>query len=299
MTQHETFTPADMASVQRMSAQEAIEYHYDNDTAFFALWLDPTLSYSSGRWTTPLVGKPAAADLAAAQTAKIAFHLDAAAVRPGTALIDVGCGWGAVLKAAMDRGAASALGLTLSQDQCGHILHQSWPAVDVLLQDVFAFDTDRRFDAAISIGAFEHFARPHMDRDEKVATYRAFFERMHAIMTPGARLSLQTIVWDAMTFEDSKRWIPQTVFPQSDIPFIAEVVESSAGTFRLVYIENDPKDYALTLEAWIANLKAARETVLARWDAAKYDFFEHYLRNSRLAFLRRKNSLARFVLERR
>jgi cyclopropane-fatty-acyl-phospholipid synthase len=171
--------------------------------------------------------------------------------------------------------------------------------VEARLEDVFAYTPDRTFDGAISIGAFEHFARPEMDRSEKVAVYRDFFGRMHAALAPGARLSLQTIVWDDLTFDEAKRWIPETVFPQSDIPFIEEVVAGSHETFRLVYLENGPQDYALTLSAWIANLKAARGEVAARWGEEKYVFFERYLRNSRLAFTRRKNSLARFVLERR
>lgn len=299
MTNQESFTRTDLATAQAMNAAQAIEYHYDNDTAFFALWLDPTLSYSAGRWRTPLAGDAPASTLAEAQSAKIAFHLTAAGVREGSAVLDIGCGWGAVLQAAAKRGAASALGLTLSRDQEDHVRAAAAPGVSVERVDVFEFSTDRRFDAAISIGAFEHFARPDMDRTAKIAAYRAFFDRIHAVLTPASRLSLQTIVWDAIDFDAAKKWIPQTVFPQSDLPFISEIVEGSAPTFRLVYVENDPRDYVMTLDAWLAGLEAVRGTVQERWGEAKYEFFKHYLRNSRLAFLRKKTSLARFVLERR
>jgi cyclopropane-fatty-acyl-phospholipid synthase len=299
MNEQRRFAPADVEEARAMNAAEAIQYHYDNETAFFALWLDPTLSYSSGRWSDPLGRAPAARDLAEAQRAKIAFHLDAARLPDGGALIDVGCGWGAVLVEAAARGAGEAVGLTLSRDQYDHIRAGRAPGVTVVMEDAFAFTPSRRFDGAVSIGAFEHFARPEMDRAEKVATYSAFFERMHGMLADGARFSLQTIVWDAVTFAEAKRWIPQTVFPQSDIPFIEEVVAGSADTFRLVYLENDPRDYARTLAAWIANLRAHRETILARWGEEKYVFFERYLRNSRIAFTRRKNALARFILERR
>ncbi|WP_108662266.1 class I SAM-dependent methyltransferase [Acuticoccus kandeliae] len=300
MTKNQNFTPANIDDAQKMSASEAIEYHYDNDTAFFSLWLDKSLSYSSGRWHDPLSRAPIAEDLAQSQVAKLAFHLDGARVSDGHAILDIGCGWGAILKGAVtERGATSALGLTLSRDQNDHILAQGWPGVSVMLQDFFAFDTEMRFDGAISIGAFEHFARPEMDRMQKIAVYRNFFDRLHTVLKPGAAFSLQTIVWDAVNFEESKAWLPQTVFPQSDIPFISEVVEGAAPTFRLAYLENDPQDYALTLQAWIANLRAHRETIVARWGEEKFTWFEHYLRNSRLAFTRRKNSLARFIFLRR
>jgi len=299
MTTHAGFAPVDEPAARAMSTDEEIRYHYDNETDFFALWLDGTLSYSAARWRPPPGGGPAPDTLAAAQAAKIAFHLDTVALPPGGALLDIGCGWGAVLKAAVDRGAGHALGLTLSRDQADHVRARAWPGVEIRLEDVFQFAPGRAFDGAVSIGAFEHFARPEMDRPAKIAAYRDVFGRCHAALAPGARLSLQTIVWDDISFEEAKRWIPETVFPRSDIPFIEEIVAASQGAFRLVYLENGPRDYALTLPAWIANLRARREEIVARWGREKYDFFERYLRNSRLAFTRRKNSLARFVLERR
>lgn len=293
------FTPTDEARAREMSAAEAISYHYDNDTRFFSLWLDPSMSYSSGRWSDPLGGGEMP-DLAAAQEKKIRFHLDASRIGPGGSLVDVGCGWGAVVdRAVRVHGARRAVGLTLSHDQAAHVRTTAAPGVEVLLEDIFAWEPTETFDAAVSVGAFEHFARPHMSRDGKVATYSDFFERMAGMLTPGARFSLQTIVWDNLSFAEAKKWIPQTVFPQSDLPFVDEVMAGSHRAFRIIYLENDPNQYAKTLDAWIANLRAHRETVLETWGRTKYDFFEHYLRNSKLAFTRRKTSLARFVLQRR
>ncbi|WP_075221984.1 class I SAM-dependent methyltransferase [Acuticoccus yangtzensis] len=282
-----------------MSQTEAIQHHYDNDTRFFSLWLDPSLTYSSGRWFDPITGAPLADDLAAAQDAKLAFHLDAAQVTEGTRLIDIGCGWGATLRGASQRGAAHALGLTLSNDQLTHIAAQGWDNVEARLEDAYTFTTDEPYTAAISIGAFEHFAKPGQTRAEKIATYARFFEVMAAALTPNARFSLQTIVWEAVDFEHSNTSLPETVFPESSIPYIEEVVEASAPTFRLVYLENDPRHYAMTLDVWLKNLKAQKALIEAEWGTEKYQFFLDYLRYSRLAFTRRKNSLARFVLQRR
>ncbi|RAI03137.1 cyclopropane-fatty-acyl-phospholipid synthase [Acuticoccus sediminis] len=283
-----------------MTQSEAIQHHYDNDTRFFSLWLDPSLTYSSGRWFDPITGADLAADLTAAQDEKLRFHLDAAKVEAGTRLIDIGCGWGATLRgASQDRGAAYALGLTLSNDQLSHIESQGWPNVEARLQDAYTFTTDEPFTAAISIGAFEHFAKPNMTRPEKIEIYARFFETMAAALTTGARFSLQTIVWEDVDFEHSNTSLPETVFPESSIPYIEEVVEASAPTFRLVYLENDPKHYATTLQHWINNIKARQDDIIAEWGEEKYNFFYDYLRYSRLAFTRRKNSLARFVLQKR
>ncbi len=126
---------------------------------------------------------------------------------------------------------------------------------------MFAYEARVPFQAVVSIGAFEHFARPQMSRAQKIDIYRIFFERIAAMTTPGARFSLQTIVWNNVDFDKSKELIPQTVFPQSDIPFIEEIVAASHGTFRLAYLENDPDEYADTLTEWIANLRAVKDEV--------------------------------------
>ncbi|WMS43644.1 class I SAM-dependent methyltransferase [Acuticoccus sp. MNP-M23] len=300
MTRPARFKPIDTASAQQMTAEQAIQYHYDNDTTFFSLWLDETLCYSSARWRDPLGLTPPQPDLASAQKAKIDHHLDAAALPPGGRLLDVGCGWGAVLAAQVARDPnATAIGLTLSQDQHDHIAAKGTAGVSVELRDVFAYDAGVPFQAVVSIGAFEHFARPQMTRAQKIDVYRIFFERIAAMTTPGARFSLQTIVWDNVDFDTSKALLPQTVFPQSDIPFIEEIVAASHGTFRLAYLENDPDEYAATLADWIKGLRAVKSHVIETWDEEKYTFFERYLRRSRFAFKQRYNSLARMVLVRR
>ncbi|UOM32791.1 class I SAM-dependent methyltransferase [Acuticoccus sp. I52.16.1] len=290
--------PEDRASGD-MSQSEAIQHHYDNDTRFFAQWLDPSLTYSSGRWFDPISGTALAETLSQAQDEKLRFHLDAAKVGEGSRLIDIGCGWGATLKGAVDRGATRALGLTLSNDQLTHIESQGWPGVEARLEDVYAFQPAEPFTAAISIGAFEHFAKPNMTRPEKIAIYGRFFETMAGALATGARFSLQTIVWEDVDFEHSNTSLPETVFPESSIPYIEEVVEASAPTFRLVYLENDPRHYAQTLQEWLKNMKAKEADIVAEWGEEKYSFFHDYLRYSRLAFTRRKNSLARFVLQKR
>lgn len=300
MQKQREFRPVDVSDAAKMSASEAIEYHYDNDTRFFSLWLDPTLSYSAARWREPLAAEPFTDELAAAQDAKLRYHLDAVALPEGGALIDVGCGWGAVLHRAVSEYRASrAVGLTLSRDQHAYVTEKNWPGVEVILHDVYRYESGSPFDGAISIGAFEHFARPEMDRTAKVAVYREFFERMHSLLRRGARFSLQTIVWDAVTYDTARQNLLETVFPQSNLPFVEEVVAGSQDTFRLMYLENDPLQYELTLAAWIDNLRAHRDTIVSEWGPGKFEFFESYLRSSRLGFARRKISLARFVLVRR
>ncbi|MEM7693431.1 MAG: class I SAM-dependent methyltransferase [Pseudomonadota bacterium] len=300
MGQAVRFAEIDTATAKTLTAPEAIAYHYDNDTAFFSLWLDPTLSYSCARFKDPLTGTAIAKTLADAQREKIRHHLDAVGLPKGGRLIDIGSGWGAVLFEAVRRDPdATALGLTLSNDQHAHVNGANVPGVRCELRDVFAFESDTLFDGAVSIGAFEHFARPEMDRAAKLHVYGQFFARIADLLPPGGRFSLQTIVWGGVDPARAKTLLPETVFPQSDLPFIEEIVMASAQTFHLAYLENDPDEYADTLSAWIKALRAERGRIEADWSPEQYAFFERYLRRSRLSFNKRYTSLARLVLQKR
>ncbi|MEW5421681.1 class I SAM-dependent methyltransferase [Amorphus sp. 3PC139-8] len=300
MSERSAFKPVDRETAGTLSAAEAIQYHYDNETRFFSLFLDKTLSYSAARFHVPNKAEPALDNLEDAQWAKIRFHLDALQLKPGARILDVGCGWGAILAAAVtEYEGRGAVGLTLSKDQRDYIESRDLKGVEVRLADVYEAELDGPYDGIVSVGAFEHFARPAMDKAQKIEAYTKFFEICHANLMPNALVSLQTIVWDTPTFEEAKKWIPETVFPQSDIPFIDEVVTASHPLFRLEYLENRREDYILTLDQWVKNLKAKKDEIVAEWDEEKYTFFEHYLRNSKLAFARRKNALSRFVLRRR
>src|SRR6476659_789679 len=96
---------------RRGASAEAIQHHYDVGNDFYRLWLDPTMCYYCALWEEG----EADHQLEQAQRRKIAHHLDSARVRPGCRLLDVGCGWGAVIREAVEgRGARRAVGLTLS-----------------------------------------------------------------------------------------------------------------------------------------------------------------------------------------
>ncbi|MEV7027875.1 class I SAM-dependent methyltransferase, partial [Kitasatospora sp. NPDC093558] len=108
---------------QRAGATAAdIEAHYDIGNEFYALWLDPDLTYSCALWDG-IAGSPACTDLLVkAQHAKLRYHLDQAGITANTRLLDIGCGWGSLLRtAAEETGVRRAVGLTLSADQHAHV----------------------------------------------------------------------------------------------------------------------------------------------------------------------------------
>lgn len=281
---------------------EAISCHYDVGTEFYRLWLDRDLTYSAARWSDPrqvAVSSVSPVSLELAQEAKLDFHLRAVGVGPGDSLLDVGCGWGSMLRRAVEQyGVAAATGLTLSTDQYNHLRALDLPGVEVRLENYEDYRPAGKFSGIVSVGAFEHFTRPGLSAAEKVAVYRRFFERCHGWLDRGARLSLQTITWGNVPRDKTGFLMAQDVFPETDPPYVADVLEASANTFEPIYMENCRSDYVRTLQVWLERLRARQREIEAMTRAGTFDFYERYLRRSIYGFKRKQFQLCRFVYQR-
>ena len=113
MGYRESFVSGSAAMSWSGASPEAIRFHYDVGTEFFRTWLGDELVYSAGRWQEPLTGERIATTLEEAQVAKLDFHLGAVNAGVGRTLLDIGCGWGALMRRAIARyGAKEASGIT-------------------------------------------------------------------------------------------------------------------------------------------------------------------------------------------
>lgn len=271
-------------------AAAAVRHHYDVGNAFFALWLDPGLTYSCA--------SPAGPDdtLAAAQQRKIDRHLDAIDAGACRRVLDVGCGWGAALDGAVARGAGAAVGLTLAREQAAHIRATAGPGVAVRVEDWTDHDPRERYDGIVAIGAFEHFARPEDDDARRVARYRDFFARCRDWLHPGGVLSLQTIAYGTMARAEASPFIQQEIFPAADLPSMTDLAVASEGILEIRSLTNDRLDYAWTCERWAANLRSRRDEAVALVGAEVTTRYERYLRLSALGFRMGRIGLLRAVL---
>ncbi len=276
------------------ASQEAIEFHYDMPASFFAQWLGQSMTYTAARFIRDDM------TLDEAQQNKIDYHLDSARVGPGHRMLDIGCGWGTLLKAGVtQRGAASALGLTLSPLQQEYITGLGLPGVSARLQSYEHFEPEHEFDAITSVGAFEHFVKPGLEPAERRATYSDLFRRVAAWMARDGQFSLQTMTWgDAGPVERDMNRIHE-IFPESDLPEIHEVIEAAHPHLELVSMENRPQDYERTLAAWAKGLKANKEAATAIVGPQKYKFYEDSCMGGSLLYRRRRFYLCRFVFRRR
>src|SRR6201991_2318232 len=131
-----------------------VQAHYDLSDDFFRLFLDPTQTYSCAYFERDDM------TLEEAQLAKIDLSLGKLGLRPGMTLLDVGCGWGATMRRAVEKVDVNVVGLTLSKNQAAHV-QRSFDEMDsprskrVFLAGWEEFDEP--VDRIVSIGAFEHF----------------------------------------------------------------------------------------------------------------------------------------------
>ncbi|UXY13618.1 cyclopropane-fatty-acyl-phospholipid synthase family protein [Chitiniphilus purpureus] len=252
------------------ASAHAIRHHYDLSNEFYALWLDDTRTYSAALWEP-------GDTLEQAQLRKLDHHARNCAAGPGGHYLDIGCGWGSTLFRLMRTyGAGSATGLTLSDAQAQYIEAQQVPGVTVKVQGWQVFDPPHPFDGIISIGAFEHFAKPDLSDDDMVAAYRAFFARCHAWLKPDCSLSLQTIAYGRASRADINRFVLEQIFPESDLPSLEQIVRAAKGLFEVVALRNDRHHYADTFRHWTARLSGARAQAVALVGEDKVRTYQKY-----------------------
>ncbi|MBB3750421.1 cyclopropane-fatty-acyl-phospholipid synthase [Mycolicibacterium sp. BK634] len=255
-----------------------VQAHYDLSDEFFRLFLDPTQTYSCAYF------ERADMTLEQAQLAKIDLSLGKLGLQPGMTLLDIGCGWGATLKRAVQRFDVNVIGLTLSRNQqasAQRLLdhNSSTRSKRVLLQGWEQFEEP--VDRIVSIGAFEHFGR---DR------YDDFFRTAYTLLPPGGIMLLHTIIKPTdeefaanelpltMTILRFVKFIMDEIFPGGDLPKPCTIVEHAAKAgFELQRAQRLRPHYARTLEIWAAALAARKDDAIALQSEEMYDRYMRYL----------------------
>ena len=279
----------------RANSRKNIHAHYDLGNAFYGLWLDQSMNYSSawfeGDLTRSLVG---------AQHAKVRRALHMAQVKPGDRVLEIGCGWGALAEQVTAGLGASVVGVTLSAEQLDYAnarlqgLGMSTGAgtrADLRLQD-YRDIADAPFDAICSIEMVEAVGRAYWPK---------YFETVSRLLKPGGRACVQSIVIDDALFEhylSSTDFIQQYIFPGGCLPCPAEFRrQAQAAGLQIVDEFAFGADYAETLRRWRdAFLSRKAEVAALGFDARFMRIWEFYLAYCEAAFDTGDISLVQYTL---
>ncbi|MEY9964352.1 cyclopropane-fatty-acyl-phospholipid synthase [Streptacidiphilus sp. MAP12-16] len=227
-----------------------IAAHYDLSNDLFALFLDPTMTYSAALFPTDAHGAPLASPglLEAAQHRKIDRLLDLAGVRAGSRVLEIGTGWGELALRAAARG-ATVVTLTLSEEQRRLAQNRIAAAghedqVDVRLCDYRA--ATGQYDAVVSVEMVEAVGRDY---------WPAYFGTLDRVLAPGGRIALQAITMPherMLATEHTFTWIQKYIFPGGLLPSVEAVEGTLAAhtTLSLTHRQGYGAHYAETLRLW-------------------------------------------------
>jgi cyclopropane-fatty-acyl-phospholipid synthase len=248
------------------ASKDAIQHHYDVGNALYERFLGPTMAYSAGIWN-----EPASHDtLDDAQNRKLDWHIDWSGADTAARILDIGCGWGSIVRRLAQRNpAAQLVGVTLSDAQAAYIRAKVDGRAEISVMPWQDFRANRPFHSIISIEAIEHFAAPELTGEQRVEAYRNFFDFCARNLVPGGRMTLQSSIWHNIDPGEEWRYDFTAFFPESRLPHLSELFAASDRTFHVMRVENNPRDFIYTLREWIRRLRRSEAELTREFGAPK------------------------------
>ncbi len=253
----------------------AISHHYDLSNRFYELLLGPSMVYSCAVFPTP------STTLEDAQREKIDLICRKLDLKADERLLDVGAGWGALVRHAAEHYGVRALGVTLSRPQAEFATRAIADAglegrAEVRQLDYRDLDSST-FDAVASVGAMEHFGK---------ASLRSHFEAMTARLRPEGRMLNHAIARPSNAHGTrTGPFVDRYVFPDGELESLGTVVSAMHdGGLEVRHEENLREHYALTLREWSANLERSWQAAVAEVGEHRARVWRLYLALSRVGF---------------
>ena len=255
---------------------KAIKHHYDVSNAFYEWVLGPTMAYTCACYPAP------EATLEEAQVYKFDLVARKLGLREGMRLLDVGCGWGGMVRHAAREYGVKAIGVTLSEQQA------AWARAAIerdgldKLAEVRHLDyrdvPETDFDAVSSIGLTEHVGERQLP---------SYFRYLYGKLKPGGRLLNHCITRpdDTVPPHNKEGFINRYVFPDGELEGPGYLISLMHDVgFEVRHEENLREHYAKTLAAWCANLDAHWDEAVKEVGEGTARVWRLYMAGSRLGF---------------
>lgn len=258
--------------------RQAIAFHYDVSNDFYQNWLDEQMVYSCAYF------EEAGDSLDQAQRNKLDHICRKLRLKPGERLLDIGCGWGALIRWAARHYGVSAHGITLSRNQYEHCLRTIAEQglqgrVSVELKDYRDMEGDAVFDKIVSVGMFEHVG---------IRNLPIYFGTAQRLLKPGGLflnhgITQETEGWDKKSV--STAFINRYVFPDGELDRVSNAQRAmERSAFEILDVEALRPHYAMTLRHWVQRLENHREEALRHVPETTYRIWRLYMAACALSF---------------
>ena len=230
--------------------RQAISYHYDVPTEFYSLWLDERMVYSCAYFAT------SEEDLETAQQRKLDYICRKLRLRRGDRLLDLGCGWGALMMHAAAHYGVEVVGITLSFPQAEFACRRIRDAglnerCRVEVCDYRDFESNVQYDKIASVGMCEHVGE---------AVLPEYFKRAWDLLHPGGVFLNHGISYSAIYHRRGPSFTDRYVFPNGDlVPISTSLRAAELSGFEVRDVESLREHYVLTLHHWLRRLEAHSE----------------------------------------
>lgn len=266
--------------------RRSIRHHYDRGNDFYRLFLDPWMQYSCGRF------RDGARTLEEAQEAKLELMCERLELGPGRRMLDIGCGWGGLIRYAASRHGVQATGLTLSGKQA-EAAREAFRAdgledrCRVEVRDYRELPDPEPYDSVVSVGMVEHVGHRNLG---------TYYEKAFEALRPGGLFLNQGIVtlddaWPPLRRLGERlfhRWtsfIEEHVFPDGELVTGAERIRpAEAAGFETRLVDSFREDYAETCRRWVQRLEARRDEAMELAGERTYRVWRAYMAGSALRF---------------
>jgi len=255
--------------------RQAVNYHYDLPPDFYRLFLDQQLVYSCAYFSSP------EEDLASAQQHKLEYICRKLRLRRGERLLDIGCGWGALIIHAALHHDANCVGITLSSKQAEYGRERIRKAgledcckIDVC--DYRDLDGSIQFDKIASVGMFEHVGE---------ALLPEYFDRAWRLLRPGGMFLNHGIATSATYHQHGPSFADKYVFPDGEmVPISTTLRIAEHSQFEVRDVESLREHYALTLHHWVHRLEAHADDARRIADDTTFRIWRLYMAGSAHSF---------------
>ena len=269
--------PRSVKEHSKIENRDAISFHYDVSNEFYALWLDKAMVYSCAYYMQ------ATDDLDAAQYAKLDHICRKLLLKPNDHLLDIGCGWGALVIHAAKHYGVNALGITLSHRQLKMARDRVEQAglqdrVSIELRDYRDLLGESVYDKISSVGMFEHVGLKNLP---------AYFTAVSRLLKPSGLFLNHGITHDVEGWEktSSTEFINRYVFPDGQLDTVSNIQRLMENArFEIADVESLRPHYALTLRNWVARLERCHSKALNYVSESTWRIWRLYMAASALEF---------------